>query len=43
VTVHRTTCVNAMKLNPERQIEVEWNQEMTESYPVKIVVRSLTG
>jgi hypothetical protein len=41
VTVHRTTCVNAMKLNPERQIEVEWNQEMTESYPVKIVVRSL--
>jgi len=41
VTVHRTTCVNAMKLSPERQIEVEWNQEMTESYPVKIVVRSL--
>jgi len=41
VTIHRTTCVNAMKLNPERQIEVEWNQEMTESYPVKIVVRSL--
>jgi GTP pyrophosphokinase len=41
VTVHRTTCVNAMKLNLERQIEVEWNQEMTESYPVRIVVRSL--
>jgi guanosine-3',5'-bis(diphosphate) 3'-pyrophosphohydrolase len=41
VTVHRTTCVNAMKMNPERQIEVEWNQEMTESYPVKILVRSL--
>jgi GTP pyrophosphokinase len=41
VTIHRTTCVNAMQLNPERQIEVEWNQEMTESYPVKIVVRSL--
>jgi guanosine-3',5'-bis(diphosphate) 3'-pyrophosphohydrolase len=41
VTVHRTTCVNAMKLNPERQIEVEWNQETTEFYPVKIKVRSL--
>jgi GTP pyrophosphokinase len=41
VTVHRTTCVNAMKMNPERSIEVEWNLEMTESYPVKIVVRSL--
>jgi GTP pyrophosphokinase len=30
-----------MKMNPERQIEVEWNQEITESYPVKIQVRSL--
>jgi GTP pyrophosphokinase len=28
-------------MNPERQIEVEWNQETTESYPVKILVRSL--
>jgi GTP pyrophosphokinase len=41
VTVHRATCVNALKMNPERQIEVEWNQETTESYPVKILVRSL--
>ena len=41
VTVHRATCVNAMKMNPERQIEVEWNQEMTDSYPVKIRVRSM--
>jgi GTP pyrophosphokinase len=41
VTVHRTTCINAMKMNPERQIEVEWNQEITESYPVKIVIKSL--
>jgi guanosine-3',5'-bis(diphosphate) 3'-pyrophosphohydrolase len=41
VTIHRTTCVNAMKMNPERQIEVEWNQEINESYPVKILVRSL--
>ena len=30
-----------MKMNPERQIEVEWNLERTDAYPVKIVVRSL--
>ncbi len=41
VTVHRTSCINAMKTNPERQIEVEWNQETTEFYPVKIKVGSL--
>ncbi len=41
VTVHRTTCINAMKMNPMRQIEVEWNQDATDSYPVKILVRSL--
>ena len=41
VTIHRTSCVNARKLNPERHIEVEWNQETTESYPVKIRVCSL--
>ncbi|MGD9135635.1 MAG: bifunctional (p)ppGpp synthetase/guanosine-3',5'-bis(diphosphate) 3'-pyrophosphohydrolase [Desulfobacterales bacterium] len=40
VTVHRTTCVNALELTPERQIEVEWNQEATEMYPVKIRIIS---
>ena len=40
VTIHRTGCVNALKLNPERQIEVEWNQEIIETYPVKILIRS---
>jgi GTP pyrophosphokinase len=40
VTVHRTSCVNALKLNPERQIDVEWNQEIAETYPVKIRIRS---
>jgi GTP pyrophosphokinase len=40
VTVHRTSCVNALKLNPERQIDVEWNQEFAETYPVKIRIRS---
>ena len=40
VTIHRTNCVNALKLNPERQIDVEWNQEIMENYPVKILIRS---
>lgn len=40
VTVHRTSCVNALKTNPERQIEVEWNQEATDTYSVEIRVRS---
>ena len=40
VTIHRTSCVNALKMNPERQIEVEWNVEVEESYPVKIRIRS---
>ncbi len=40
VTVHRASCVNALKLNPERRIDVEWNVDLTERYPVKIRVRS---
>ncbi|MCP4621937.1 MAG: bifunctional (p)ppGpp synthetase/guanosine-3',5'-bis(diphosphate) 3'-pyrophosphohydrolase [bacterium] len=40
VTVHRTNCVNALRLNPDRQIEVEWNQEPSETFPVKIKIVS---
>ena len=40
VTIHRTTCVNALRVNPERQIEVEWNQQIAETYPVKIRIVS---
>ena len=40
VTVHRTNCINALRMNPERQIEVSWNQQVTESYPVKIRIIS---
>ena len=40
VTVHRTNCVNALELNPDRQIEVEWNQETAEMFPVKIRIIS---
>ncbi|OIN96654.1 MAG: GTP pyrophosphokinase [Deltaproteobacteria bacterium CG1_02_45_11] len=41
VTVHRANCVNALRMNPERQIEVEWSRDVSETYPVKIRV-SLT-
>jgi GTP pyrophosphokinase len=40
VTVHRTRCVNAMKMSPERQIDVEWSVDIADTYPVKILVRS---
>ncbi len=41
VTVHRTNCVNALKMSPERRIDVEWSLETQESYPVKIRINSL--
>ena len=40
VTVHRTNCVNALRMNPERQIEVSWNQDANDTYPVKIRIIS---
>jgi GTP pyrophosphokinase len=40
VTVHRASCVNALRSSPDRQIEVEWNTESAETYPVKIEVVS---
>jgi GTP pyrophosphokinase len=40
VTVHRTSCVNALRMNPERQIEVAWSEQVAETYPVKIRIIS---
>ncbi|MCF8052699.1 MAG: bifunctional (p)ppGpp synthetase/guanosine-3',5'-bis(diphosphate) 3'-pyrophosphohydrolase [Desulfobacterales bacterium] len=40
VTVHRTNCVNVLKMSPERQVDVQWNEDIRETYPVKILVRS---
>ena len=40
MTVHRTNCVNALKMSPERQIDVEWNIDIADTYPVKIIIRS---
>jgi GTP pyrophosphokinase len=41
VTIHRTNCVNALKMNPERQIEVAWDEAIGDTYPVRIMVRSM--
>lgn len=40
VTIHRKHCINALKMNPERQVDVIWNQNMPENYTVKIHVES---
>ena len=40
VTVHKTDCINALKMNPERQIDVTWNTDNQESYSVKLRVCS---
>ena len=41
VTVHRANCKNALKTNPERQIEVDWDTKNSETFPVKVAIRSL--
>jgi GTP pyrophosphokinase len=41
VTVHRSDCVNALKLSSDRYIEVEWDEEVAETYPVKIRVNAV--
>lgn len=40
VTIHRANCTNTLRLSPERQIEVEWDTALKETYPVKIRVLS---
>jgi GTP diphosphokinase / guanosine-3',5'-bis(diphosphate) 3'-diphosphatase len=41
VSVHRAGCVNAIKTNPERLIEVEWDATTHESFPVKVKIRGM--
>ncbi|MDD2388557.1 MAG: bifunctional (p)ppGpp synthetase/guanosine-3',5'-bis(diphosphate) 3'-pyrophosphohydrolase [Desulfobacterales bacterium] len=41
VTVHRTNCINSLKMNPERQIDVSWALDKIDTYPVKIYVRCI--
>jgi GTP pyrophosphokinase len=40
VTVHRTNCINALTMSQERQIDVQWDEAIKETYPVKIHVKS---
>lgn len=41
VTIHRTNCVNALSMTPERQIEVAWDGAVGDTYPVRLLVRSM--
>ncbi len=41
VTVHRTGCVNVLRTNPERLIEVQWDATKADSFPVNIMIRSI--
>jgi len=40
VTIHRKGCLNVMKMSNERQIEVQWSQDFTESYPASIKIQT---
>ncbi|HMA66822.1 MAG TPA: bifunctional (p)ppGpp synthetase/guanosine-3',5'-bis(diphosphate) 3'-pyrophosphohydrolase [Desulfosalsimonadaceae bacterium] len=40
VTIHRKGCVNAMKMNPEREIRVEWKKDSAGYFPVKLKFRA---
>jgi len=40
VTIHRANCINAFKMSPERQIDVEWGGDTSDTYPVRISIRS---
>ncbi len=40
VTIHRKGCINAMKLSPEREINVEWKKDTAGTFPVKLKFRA---
>jgi GTP pyrophosphokinase len=40
VTIHRVNCINALKMSPERRVDVNWDQDLSETYPVKVKVCS---
>ncbi len=41
VTVHTTSCSKALLIDPERRVDVEWNQEEGLLHPVKIRIVSV--
>ncbi len=40
VTIHRKNCINILKTSPERLIEASWNEDVPNTYPVSVIVRS---
>ncbi len=40
VAIHRKNCLNVLKMSPERLIDVQWSEDLTDSYPVTIRIRS---
>ncbi len=40
VTIHRKNCVNALKISSERQIDVAWNMDHSDTFPVRILISS---
>jgi GTP pyrophosphokinase len=40
ITVHRKGCVNALKMNPERQIHVQWQEKSAGSFRVKLNMKA---
>jgi GTP diphosphokinase / guanosine-3',5'-bis(diphosphate) 3'-diphosphatase len=40
VTIHRASCLNATKMSPERQIDVQWDDKITDTYKVKIKINA---
>ncbi|MFH2067155.1 MAG: bifunctional (p)ppGpp synthetase/guanosine-3',5'-bis(diphosphate) 3'-pyrophosphohydrolase [Pseudomonadota bacterium] len=40
VTIHRKNCIHALQMSPERQIDVAWAGDISDTYPVRIRIRS---
>lgn len=40
ITVHRQGCINALKMNPERQIQVEWKEDAAGAFQARLSLRS---
>jgi GTP pyrophosphokinase len=40
VTVHRASCPNALSMNPERCVPVDWDVQPKDTFPVEILVTS---
>ncbi len=39
LSVHRRGCVNALKLNPERQVSVKWKEAPSKTFPIRLKLR----